>query len=343
MKVLFIGGTGNISSACSRLALAQGWEVTLLTRGRRGMDACMAGARLVQADHGDVDAVARALGDEVFDVVAQFIAFTPQDIERDLQLFARRTRQYIFISSASAYQKPLSHPIITESTPLANPFWDYARAKIACERRLMAAHAHSGFPVTIVRPSLTYETVIPMAIGSWDDFTIVARMRRHEPVVVHGDGSSLWTITHAEDFAKGLVGLFGQQQALGEAFHITSDEILTWDQIYQTLAAAAGVEAHRVHLVHLSSDAIAAAEPWQRGNLHGDKAVSAIFDNSKIKRFVPGFQASIPFATGIARTVAWFDADRRRQRIDEANDPLLDRLVALSQSLTARATTTVHA
>jgi len=340
LNVLFIGGTGNISSACCRLALAQGWEVTLLTRGRRALEAGMAGARLVQADHGDAAAVARALGDEVFDVVAQFIAFTPQDIERDLQLFARRTRQYIFISSASAYQKPLSHPIITESTPLANPFWDYARAKISCERRLTQAYADSGFPVTIVRPSLTYETVIPMAIGSWDDFTMVARMRRGEPVVVHGDGSSLWTITHSEDFAKGLVGLFGNQQALGHAFHITSDEILTWDQIYQALAAAAGVEAR---LVHLSSDAIAAAEPWQRGNLHGDKAVSAIFDNSKIKRFVPGFQASIPFAIGIRRTVAWFDADRSRQRIVAANDQLLDRLVALSHAITARATTTGHA
>ena len=337
MKVLFIGGTGNISSACCRLALAQGWEVTLLTRGRRDVAASGVGARLLQADSSDAAAVERALGDEVFDVVAQFIAFTPQDIERDLRLFARRARQYIFISSASAYQKPLSHPIITESTPLSNPFWDYSRAKIACEQRLQEAYAHSGFPMTIVRPSLTYETVIPVAIGSWDDFTIVARMRRGQPVVVHGDGSSLWTITHSEDFAKGLVGLFGHQQALGHAFHVTSDEVLTWDQIYQAVAAAAGVEAR---LVHLSSDAIAAAEPWQRGNLHGDKAVSAIFDNSKIKRFVPGFQATIPFAAGIRRTIAWFDADVRRQRINEGNDRLLDRLVAISQSTTARSTST---
>lgn len=333
MKVLFIGGTGNISTACSRLALARGISLTLLTRGQRPPPE-LPGVRTITADMADPAAVARALGNERFDSVVQFIGFTPAEMERDIALFAPLTRQYVFISSASAYQKPLSHPIVTEATPLCNPFWEYSRNKIASEERLLRAYRETGFPVTIVRPSLTYETVIPVAIGSWDDFTIVARMRRGQPVVVHGDGTSLWTITHSADFAKGLIGLLGHQQAIGHAFHITSDEILTWDQIYQAVARGAGVEAK---LVHLSSDVIAAQVPWMRGNLHGDKAVSAIFDNSKIKRFVPDFQATIPFQEGIARTIAWFDAKPERQRINPDNDRLLDRLVAIAQAQQAAA------
>jgi nucleoside-diphosphate-sugar epimerase len=333
MKVLFIGGTGNISTACSRLALERGFELALLTRGKRALPADLAGARCIHADITDPAAVERALGSEMFDCVVQFIGFTAAEMERDIALFAKRTRQYIFISSASAYQKPLSHPIITESTPLANPFWDYSRAKIASELRLEEACRSQQFPMTIVRPSLTYDTVIPLSIGSWDDYTMVARMRRGSPLVVHGDGSSLWTITHSEDFAKGLIGLIGHQQAIGHSFHITSDEILTWDQIYQAVASAAGVEAK---LVHLSSDAIAAAEPWQRGNLHGDKAVSAIFDNSKIKRFVPGFQATISFKAGIKRTIDWFEADPARMKINEGHDRLHDRLIAIANAQTTR-------
>ncbi len=333
MKILFLGGTGNISTACSRLALARGDELTVLNRGRTTVEG-LSGARTVAADLGDPAAVARALGDQVFDVVVQFIGYAVADVERDIALFAKRCRQYVFISSASVYQKPLAHPIVDESTPLGNPFWDYSRAKIACELRLQQAWRESGFPAVIVRPSLTYDTVIPTAIGGWTDFGIIERMRRGAPVVVHGDGTSLWTITHSDDFAKGLVGLLGHQQAPGHAFHITSDELLTWDQIYQAVAAAAGVEAN---LVHLSSDAIAAIEPWQRGNLHGDKAHSAIFDNAKIRRFVPDYRATIRFADGIRRTLAWFEADPARRRVDPAGDRLLDRLVAAAQVQAQRA------
>ncbi len=333
IKVLFIGGTGNISGACSRLALARGIDLTLLTRGKRA-PAGLEGATIITGDVSDVAGVEKALGDRAFDAVVQFIGFTAKEMERDIALFAKRTRQYVFISSASAYQKPLAHPVVTEATPLCNPFWDYSRNKIASEDRLLQAYRDQGFPVTIVRPSLTYETVIPLAIGGWDDFTMVARMRRGDPVVVHGDGSSLWTITHSEDFAKGLIGLLGHQQAIGQSFHITSDEILTWDQIYQAVGRAAGVDAK---IVHLSSDAIAEAVPWMRGNLHGDKAVSAIFDNSKIKRFVPSFQATIPFLEGIGRTVRWFEADPKRMKINPDNDKMVDRLVAIANAQRAAA------
>ncbi len=333
MKVLFIGGTGNISTACSRLLLATGHELTLLTRGQRPVTG-LAGARILTVDINDQAAVARALQGAMYDAVVQFIGFTPAEMQRDIALFAKRTRQYIFISSASAYQKPLSHPIVTEATPLGNPFWDYSRAKIASELALEAAWREQGFPITIVRPSLTYDTVIPVAIGGWTDFGIITRMRAGKPVVVHGDGTSLWTITHSEDFAVGLAGLIGHQQAIGHAFHITSDELLTWDQIYQAVGRAAGVEAN---LVHLSSDAIAAHVPWQRGNLHGDKAVSAIFDNSKIKRFVPAYQARIPFSEGIKRTIRWFESDPSRCGASADTDAMLDRLVALATTQRAAA------
>ena len=328
MRVLFIGGTGNISTAVSRLAVDRGVDLTLLNRGKRPHG--IAGASSLVADISDEKSAARVLDGRTWDVVVNWIAFAPEEIERDLRLFAGKTAQYIFISSASAYQKPLAHPVVTEDTPLANPYWDYSRNKIACEDRLMRAYRESGFPVTIVRPSLTYDTVIPVAIGSWTDFTIVDRMRRGRPVVVHGDGTSLWTITHSEDFAKGFVGLLGHQQAIGHAFHITSDELLTWNQIYEAVADAAGVKAA---IVHVPSDFIVKVAKtcgmgWMEGSLLGDKAVSAIMDNSKIKRFVPGYQATIPFKQGIRRTVEWFDADPARRVIDEGNNRFLDRVLA---------------
>ena len=327
MRVLFIGGTGNISTAVSRLALAQGVDLTLLNRGTRPCG--LPGATSLVADIADEKAAAQALAGRTWDVVVNWIGFTPQEMERDLRLFAGKTRQYIFISSASAYQKPLAHPVVTEDTPLANPYWDYSRNKIACEDTLMHAYRDSGFPVTIVRPSLTYDTVIPVAIGSWTDFTIVDRMRRGQPVIVHGDGSSLWTITHAEDFAKGFVGLLGHQQAIGHAFHITSDELLTWNQIYEAVADAAGVKAN---LVHIPTDFIikvgrTCGMGWMEGNLLGDKAVSAIMDNSKIKRFVPGYQATIPFKAGIQRTIKWFEADPARMVIQDSNNQFMDRVI----------------
>jgi nucleoside-diphosphate-sugar epimerase len=324
MNVLFIGGTGLISSASTRLAVAQGINLFLLNRGNR--PDLPTGVTNLVADIRDGQATARVLANQHFDAVVNWIAYTPEDIERDIALFRDKTRQYIFISSASAYQRPVSFYQITEATPLANPFWEYSRNKLACEERLMRAYREDGFPCTIVRPSLTYgDTQIPLVINSWQQpYTVVARMRQGKPVIVPGDGTSLWTITHNSDFAKGFVGLLGHQQAMGHAFHITSDEVLTWDQAYTAVAAAAGVQAN---IIHIASDFIAACIPEMRGSLLGDKAVSVVFDNSKIKRFVPGFCATTSFARGIEQTLAWFDADPVRQQIDTAADQQWDRLI----------------
>ena len=324
MRVLFIGGTGLISSACTQLAVERGIDLVLLNRGNRAN--VPAGATSLTADIRDPEATARALKGQRFDAVVDWIAFTPEHVERDLALFGDSTRQYVFVSSASAYQKPVGHYRITEDTPLANPFWQYSRDKIACEELLVRAYRERGVPITIVRPSLTYgDTQIPMVVNSWQKpYTAVARMRAGKPVIVPGDGTSLWTITHNSDFAKGFLGLLGHQQAIGHAFQITSDEVLTWDQIYHAVAAAAGVEAR---IVHIASDFIAACMPDMTGSLIGDKSVSVVFDNSKIKRFVPGYCATTPFARGIERTLAWFDADPARQQIDEAADRSYDRLL----------------
>lgn len=321
MRVLFIGGTGIISTACTRLAAEQGIDLTVLTRGQRSVD-LPAGVRTLTADIDN----APSLGDGTWDAVVNFIAFTPRDIERDLQLFRGRTRQYVFISSASAYQKPVGDYLITESTPLVNPFWDYSRDKIACEERLMRAHREEAFPITIIRPSLTYgETQVVLAVNSWaKSYTAVDRMRRGKKVIVPGDGTSLWVITHNSDFAKGLVGLLGHARALGHAFHITSDEAMTWDQYYRITAEAAGVEPQ---LLHIPSDFIAACVPEKRGGLIGDKAVSVVFDNSKIKRFVPNYCATTPFAQGIRRTIEWFDADPARRQIDDEANAVWDKLI----------------
>lgn len=324
MKVLFIGGTGFISTAVSRLALARGIELFHVNRGVRNVD--MPGVRNLTADVRQAGEAGRVLGDTRFDVVVDWIAYTLDDIERDLALFRGRVKQFIFISSASAYQKPPSHPIITESTPLYNPIWLYSQNKIACELRLLQAYREEGFPVTIVRPSLTYgDRNFPIAIGGWDSYTLIDRLKLGKPIIVHGDGSSLWVVTHSDDFAKGFVGLLGHEQALGNAFHITSDEVLTWNQIYEIIAAAVGVEANKVHI---ASDFIARIAPETGRGLLGDKAWSVIFDNSKIKTFVPGFQATIPFREGIRRTLAWFDADANRRRIDESVNAEMDAILA---------------
>ncbi len=323
MKVLFIGGTGNISALVSRLCIERGIELFLLNRGMRTVD--LPGATFIHADMSKPGAPDLALREHRWDAVVNWIAFTESDIERDIALFAGRTGQYVFISSASAYQKPPSHPVITESTPLGNPHWEYSRNKIACEERLNRAWRDEGFPVTIVRPSLTYDTVIPVAIGGWTEYTIIDRMKRGKRAIIHGDGTSLWTITHAEDFAKGFVPLLGHQQSAGHAFHITSDEILTWNQIYQAVADAAGCE---LKAVHIPSDFIVQCDESFRGTLLGDKAMSVIFDNSKIRRFAPGFVATIPFNRGIRRTLAWFDADRGRQVVNSETDALMDRIIA---------------
>jgi nucleoside-diphosphate-sugar epimerase len=324
MKVLFIGGTGIISSACAALAVERGIELTLLTRGKRELPR---GVRGLNEDINSTSLAAKLENDE-FDAVVDWIAFTPDEIERDLRLFRRRTRQFIFISSASVYQKPQTHYLMTESTPLANPHWDYSRNKIACEERLMKAYREEGFPITIVRPSLTYgETLVPLVMNSWAEmsYTAVDRMIRGQKVVVPGDGTSLWVITHNTDFAKGFVGLLGHEQAIGHAFHITSDEVLTWNQIFRIVGEAAGVEPK---IVHIPSAFIAACVPEKEGSLIGDKSVSVVFDNSKIKRFVPGFCATTSFAEGIRKSLAWFDADASRKKIDHEMNARLDKLIA---------------
>lgn len=326
MKVLFIGGTGVISTASTALALERGWELWLLNRGQ-GAPA-PAGARRLTADVNDPAAIRTALDGHQWDAVVQWIAFTPADIERDLALFRGRTRQYVFISSASAYQRPVEHYLITEATPLANPFWEYSRLKIASEERLLRGWREEQFPGVIIRPSLTYgETLVPLVLNSWrQSWTLVERMRRGQPVIVPGDGTSLWTLTHNTDFAVGLTGLLGRAETLGEAFHITSDEVLTWNQLFRQTARAAGVEEPR--LVHIASDFIAACLPDKTGTLLGDKASSVVFDNSKIKRFVPEFSARTTFAEGIRRSIAWFESDPARQQIDVAVNAICDKLIA---------------
>jgi nucleoside-diphosphate-sugar epimerase len=325
MKVLFLGGTGIISTECARLAVARGMDISLLNRGRRPT---VEGARSIVADLADEAATRDALGGAVWDVVVDFMAFTPADIERDLRLFAGRVGQFVFISSASAYQRPVAHYLVTESTPLVNPYWEYSRQKIACEERLMREHREAAFPVTIVRPSLTYgEMMIPLAINSWPfPWTVVDRMRRGAPVAIPGDGTSLWTITHASDFARGLLGLFGHQQSIGHAFHITSDEVLCWNQLYQAVADAAGVAEPR--FVHIASDFIAACLPEAAGGLLGDKATSVVLDNTKIKRFVPDFVATTRYRQGVAKSVAWFEADPARQQVDHEFNRKWDILIA---------------
>jgi nucleoside-diphosphate-sugar epimerase len=319
MRVLFIGGTGNISTACSRLALERGIELHLLNRGLRGIE--LAGARTIVVDNADEVAVATALHGRTFDVVVNFIAFTVADVERDLRLFSGRCGQYVFISSASCYRKPCLRPI-TEADPLDNPASEYSRRKIACEERLARAAA-AGLPVTVVRPSLTYDTVLPLPVGT--QWTVVDRMLRGLPIVVHGDGCVPWTVTHSEDVAVGLVGLLGNPVAANQSFHITGDEVVTWDQIHRMMGAAAGAEPR---LVHLASEDIAALLPHRAASLLGDKAHAMVFDNGKIKAAVPGFGQRILFAEGIRRSIAWFRADPRRMEVSEESEREIELLLA---------------
>ncbi len=328
MNALFIGGTGLISSACAERALERGWDLSILNRGLSTKYPVPPGAKLLQGDvHGNPQALRSLLAGQTFDVVADWLAFTPEDIERDLDLFRDRTRQFIFISSASAYQKPPAHYLITEETPLENPYWDYSRNKIACEVRLMREYRERRFPVTIVRPSLTYgPSQIPFCVGSWQHpYTVIDRMKKGKPVIVPGDGTSLWTLTWNADFAKGFCGLMGMEKAVGEAFHITSDEVLTWDQIYAEAGRAAGVEPD---LVHIPSDLIAAHDPEMTGTLLGDKSRSAVFDNRKIKSYVPDYSAAVPWSEGVRRAIAWHEADPERRIPDEEANLKWDELVA---------------
>jgi nucleoside-diphosphate-sugar epimerase len=322
MKILFVGGTGIISSACARESLQRHHDVAFLCRGKTGRHPVPQGVRVLHGDIRDPASARTALEGERFDVIVQWIAFTVPHIELDLELFARKTRQYVFISSASAYQKPPARLPITESTPLHNPFWQYSRDKIACEERLIHAYRRDGFPATIVRPSHTYDPALLPVHGGW---TVVDRMRRGLPVVVHGDGTSLWTLTHHRDFAHAFVGLLGHDAAVGDTFHITSDETLTWNQIHEILARAAGAPPPK--LVHVASDVIAAFDPEWGASLLGDKSHSVAFDNTKVKRLVPDFVARIPYARGAEEQLAWYDADPARRVVDKSFDDLVERIL----------------
>ncbi|MEJ2056146.1 MAG: SDR family oxidoreductase, partial [Calditrichaceae bacterium] len=297
MKVLFVGGTGIISTACAELCIKRGIELYLLNRGKSIRQA-PSGVKTLVADFRDPDAVKSVLGDLQFDSVVDWIAYVPEQVQYDIDMFKNRTSQYVFISSASAYQTPPQKLPVTESTPLENPVWQYSHDKIACEDLLVRAHKENNFPVTIVRPSHTYDkTSIPFQEG----YTIIDRMRKGKKIIIHGDGSSLWVLTNSRDFAKGFVGLLGNKKAVGEIFHITSDELLSWNQIAGYLAEAAGTKAD---IVHIPSEVIARYHKDWGDSLLGDKTHSMIFDNSKIKKFVPDFKAKIPFAQGAGEIIS---------------------------------------
>ncbi|CAN5549638.1 SDR family oxidoreductase [soil metagenome] len=322
MKVLFIGGTGKISSACSPLAVERGIDLYLLNRGQTDRP-IPEGAHLLNGDIRDKASVQAAIEGHKFDAVVNWIAFTPEHIETDIELFSGRTGQYVFISSASAYQTPPVNLPATESTPLDNPNWLYSRNKIACEERLMQEYRTKKFPITLVRPSHTYDkTLLPMQ-GGW---TAIDRMRKGKKILVHGDGTSLWVLTHHKDFAKGFVPLLGNNRAIGEAFHITSDEILNWNQIHEILGQAAG--APPLQFVHVPSALINAFDPVWGAGLLGDKTNSMFFDNTKIKRIAPDFACTIPFAQGAEEMIKWYDGDPKRQVVNEEFNQLTDKIIA---------------
>ncbi len=321
-SVLFLGGTGIISSACTARALEEGFEVTVLGRSAGGTRPAPDGCELLLADLDDAESFRSAVAGRDFDVVADFRAFGPDDVTARLDVLRGHLGQYVFISSASAYQTPPARLPVTEATPLRNPFWAYSRGKIAAEDLLVRAHREEGLPVTIVRPSHTYDHTAPPFDGGW---TVVDRMRRGAEVVVHGDGTSLWTLTHHTDFARAFVGLLALPAAIGASVHITSDEWLSWNQVYETVAAAAGTEAR---IVHVTSDAVAAVDADWGAALLGDKAHSMVFDNTLVKALVPGWRATVPFARGAAEIVDWFDADPSRRSVDGRMDALMDELVA---------------
>jgi len=326
LRVLFIGGTGVISAGAARRAVAVGHRLTMLNRGGHTPRPAPEGAEVLKADIRDTASVRAALGNRTFDVVVDFVAFTADHVAADIELFSGRTGQYVFISSASAYQKPPARLPILESTPLRNPFWQYSRDKIAGEDLLVRAYRDEGFPATIIRPSHTYDQTKIALTGGWTD---IARMRAGKPVVVHGDGTSLWTLTHSSDFAKALVGLLGLPQAVGDSFTITSDEYLPWNEIYEIFAHAAGAPAPR--LVHIASDTIAAAAPDIGPGLLGDKAHSVVFDNSKVKALVPEFICTVPFAFGARQVLSWFDSNPDQQLVDERLSATFDQLIAAAR------------
>ena len=336
MKILMIGGTGTISSAITRQLAASGHDLWLLNRGTRKNEV-PASVKQVIVDIDDTEKVLQLLGDAQFDAVCEFIGFLPSQVERDIRLFQGRTKQYVYISSASAYNKPAASHVITEGTALANPYWEYSRNKIACEDLLMKAYREDGFPVTIVRPSHTYcERAVSLSVhglkGSWQ---VLKRMMEGKPVLVHGDGTSLWTVTWNEDFAKGFIGLLGNPKAIGETFQIMSDEQLSWNQIYECTGRALGVTPK---LYHVASDFLAATCPkeWDfTGNLIGDKAATVVFDCSKLKRAVPGFQCTTRFDEGVRRCVAYILAHPELQEEDPEFDQWCERVIAAQEAAKA--------
>ena len=329
MKALFIGGTGTISSAISKLAVEKNWDLYLLNRGNK-TDRIPEKASVIKADINHEETVAELIKDMKFDVVVDFIAYSPEQIKRDIRIFSKKTKQFIFISSASAYQKPLSHYKITESTPLDNPYWKYSRDKIVCEEILMEEYRKNKFPITIVRPSHTYdERSIPTAIhgkkGSWQ---VIDRIIKGKPVIIHGDGSSLWTLTHSSDFAKAFVGLMGNGGAIGESVQITSDESLTWNRIYDCIGEALDVEVKKMHV---STDFLVACQADLEGGLVGDKSNSVVFDNTKIKRLVPDYAATTRFDQGVRQCVEYILSHPEVQVEDKEFDLFCDNVIKVQQ------------
>ena len=320
MKVLFIGGTGVLSSACSELAISRGLDLYHLNRGLSANIRNVLGAETIIADIRNVAETAKVLENHEFDVVVDFIAYEPEHILNDIELFSGKTKQYIFISSASAYEVPKILPV-TEETPLDNPYWEYSRKKIACEHTLKEAGQKSGFPFTIIRPSHTYDKTKIPAVGG---YTVLHRMLQGLPVILPGDGTSIWTLTWNKDFAVGLVGLFGNPQAVGEAFHITSDEWLTWNQIYSILAAELDVIPN---IVHIPSDIIARYDAEIGAGLLGDKAHSMIFDNSKIRKSVPDFNPQVKFCEGVKEVIKWYKENTRQLPVDSHINAFMDKII----------------
>lgn len=326
MKVLFIGGTGTISMAITKQLAEEGHEVFLINRGSRTRELPQS-VKIINADINDEDDVKSKIAGMSFDSVCDFIGFVPSQLERDYRLFNGKTKQFMYISSASAYHKPCRGYVITEGTALANPYWEYSRNKIACEDLLMKYYREEGFPVTIIRPSHTYdERSVPLGVhGSKGSWQVVKRMLQGKPVIIHGDGTSLWTMTHNSDFAKGFCGLVGNPHAIGEAFQITNDETLTWNQIYECIADALGV---KLNAIHVSSELLASISDYDfTGSLIGDKACSVVFDNSKLKKAVPEFKATVHFEEGIRRTVENVVANPDLQQDDPEFDAWCDKVV----------------
>lgn len=326
-KALFIGGTGTISMAITKsLAQDEEWELFLLNRGNRN-DNLPKNVKLIKADINNEEEAAKALEGMTFDTVCDFIGFVLPQLERDYRLFKGKTKQFMYISSASAYQKPLSAPYITEGTPLCNPYWEYSRNKITCENFLMEMYRKEEFPVTIIRPSHTYdERRVPLGVhgekGSWQ---VIKRMLDGKPVIIHGDGTSLWTMTHNSDFAKGFIGLMGNPHAMGEVFQITCDEVLTWNQIYQTIADILGVE---LKAVHVSSEFLAMdGQNDYTGSLIGDKANTVLFDNTKLKNAVPGLNMNVRFEQGIRQTLEYVLSHPECQTEDPDFDAWCDKVI----------------